>query len=66
MPQEFKVVTYILPIKVSKKDYHPHEFEKMINDYLEESWKVINCESIYLGGVSPENGIHYTAYLIKD
>ena len=64
MLQQFKVVTYILPIKISKKDFQPHEFEKIINQHLQ--WKIINCESIYLGGVSPENGIHYTAYLVKD
>jgi hypothetical protein len=66
MPQAFKIVTYILPLKVSKKDYQPYEFEEIINKYLQDDWKVINCESIYLGGVSPENGIHYTAYLVKE
>jgi hypothetical protein len=66
MAQEFKIVTYILPLKVSKKDYQPYEFEEIINNHLQDGWKVINCESIYLGGVSPKNGIHYTAYLIKE
>jgi hypothetical protein len=66
MSQEFKIVTYILPLKVSKKDYQPYEFEEIINKHLQDGWKVINCESIYLGGVSPENGIHYTAYLSKE
>ena len=66
MVQQFKVVTYILPIKVSRKDFQPYEFEEIINQYLQDGWKIINCGSIYLGGVSPENGIHYTAYLVKD
>lgn len=66
MPQQFKVVTYILPMKISKKDFHPYEFVEIMNKHLQDGWKVINCESIYLGGVSPENGIHYTAYLVKD
>jgi hypothetical protein len=66
MVQQFKVITYILPIKVSKKDFHPYEFEEVINQHLQDGWKIINCESIYLGGVSPENSIHYTAYLVKD
>jgi len=66
MVQQFKVITYILSIKVSKKDFHPYEFEEVINQHLQDGWKIINCESIYLGGVSPENGIHYTAYLVKD
>lgn len=66
MVQQFKVVTYILPIKVSRKDFQPHEFEEIINQHLQDGWKIINYESIYLGGVSPENGIHYTAYLVKD
>jgi hypothetical protein len=66
MVQQFKVVTYILPLKVSKKDFQPYEFEELINQYLQDGWRIKNCESIYLGGVSPENGIHYTAYLVKD
>ena len=66
MPQQFKVVTYILPLKVSKKDYQPHQFEEIINKQLQEGWKIINCESIFLGGVSPKSGIHYTAYLVKE
>ncbi|MFW9947665.1 MAG: hypothetical protein ACFFDX_12645 [Candidatus Odinarchaeota archaeon] len=66
MVQQFKVVTYILPLKVSRKDFQPYEFERIINQHLQDGWNIINCESIYLGGVSPENGIHYTAYLVKD
>ncbi|MFW9785683.1 MAG: hypothetical protein ACFFFB_25595 [Candidatus Heimdallarchaeota archaeon] len=66
MTQQFKVLTYILPLKISKKEYHPYEFEEIINKHLQDGWRVINCESIYLGGVSPENGIHYTAYLHKE
>jgi hypothetical protein len=58
---QFKVVTYILPMKVSKKDFHPYEFEEIMNKHVQDGWKLINCESIYLGGVNPENGIHYTA-----
>ncbi len=63
---EFKVLTYIHPVKKSKKDFHPIEFEEMVNEHLKEGWKVINCDSIFLAGVSPQNGIHYWAYLIKE
>ena len=63
---EFKVLTYILPLKQAKKDFRPYEFEKMVNQHIQEGWKIINCEGFFLGGVSPTNGIHYWAYLIKD
>ncbi|MFX0059486.1 MAG: hypothetical protein ACFE85_05170 [Candidatus Hodarchaeota archaeon] len=66
MTQLFKVVTYIMPLKDAKKDFHPHEFEKVVNEHLQQGWKVIDCESVYMGGVSPTNGIHYWAYLVKD
>ena len=66
MPQQFKIVTYIKPLKESKKDFQPHEFEKIINDHLQIGWKIVNCESIFYGGVSPQSGIHYIAYLVKD
>lgn len=53
-------------MKISKKDFQPHEFEEILNIHIQDGWKIINCESMYYGGVSPENGIHYIAYLIKD
>lgn len=65
MPQ-FIVLIYILPIKNAKKDFHPSEFEKMINHHLQEGWKIINCNGVFMGGDSPTNGIHYWAYLIKE
>jgi len=65
MPQ-FKVLTYIMPVRESKKSFHPQVFEQMVNEHLQAGWKVINCESIYMAGVSPTQGIHYWAYLIKD
>jgi hypothetical protein len=63
---EFKVLTYILPLKEAKKDFRPYEFEKMVTQHIQDGWKIINCEGIFLGGVSPTNGIHYWAYLVKD
>jgi hypothetical protein len=63
---QFKVLTYIHLLKEAKKDFQPYEFEKMVNQHLQEGWKIINCDGIFLGGVSPQNGIHYWAYLIKD
>lgn len=66
MVQQFKMVTYIHPMKESKKQFKAQVFEDLINEHLREGWTVINCESIYYGGVTPKNGIHYTAYLIKE
>jgi hypothetical protein len=66
MAQQFKVLTHIIPLKEARKDFQPYEFEKLVNEHLQQGWKVINCESIYLGGVSPKTGIHYWAYLVKD
>jgi hypothetical protein len=66
MTQQFKVLTQIIPLKDAKKDFHPYEFEKLVNEHLQQGWKIVNCESIFLGGVSPTNGIHYWAYLVKD
>ncbi|MFX1391897.1 MAG: hypothetical protein ACFE9Z_17670 [Promethearchaeota archaeon] len=63
---QFKVLTYIQPLKDAKKNFHPAEFEKMVNDHLNDGWKVINCDGVYMGGVSPTNGIHYWAYLLKE
>ena len=63
---QFKVVTYIQPLKEAKKDFHPHEFESLVNQYLQDGWKIINCDGILLGGVSPTNDINYWAYLVKD
>jgi hypothetical protein len=63
---QFKILTYILPLKDAKKDFHPYEFEKMVNEHLQEGWKIINCDGVFMGGVSPTNGIHYWAYLQKD
>ncbi|MFX0000337.1 MAG: hypothetical protein ACFE9Q_09355 [Candidatus Hodarchaeota archaeon] len=62
---EFKVITHILPLKEAKKDFHPYEFEKLVNQDLQDGWKIINCDGVFMGGVSPTNGIHYWAYLIK-
>ena len=56
----------IIPLKDAKKDFHPYEFEKLVNNHLQQCWKVINCESIFMGDVSPTNGIHYWVYLVKD
>ena len=53
-------------MKESKKQFKAQVFEDLINEHLREGWTVINCESIYYGGVTPKNGIHYTAYLIKE
>ena len=65
MTQQFKVLTYLMPTKEAKKDFQPYEFEKLVNDQLQQGWKVINCESIFMGG-----GLrylrHYRAYLVKD
>jgi len=66
MTQQFKVLTYIVPLKTAKKDFQPHEFEQLVNEHLQQGWKVINCSSFFMGGVSPTNGIHYWAYLVKD
>ncbi|NVM53071.1 MAG: hypothetical protein HWN66_05165 [Candidatus Helarchaeota archaeon] len=66
MAPEFKVVTYIHPLKEAKRDFQPNEFEKIINQLLQEGWKVVNVNSVFMGGVSPQNGIHYWAYLVKD
>ncbi|MFW9829996.1 MAG: hypothetical protein ACFFBT_16550 [Promethearchaeota archaeon] len=33
MIQQFKVMSYILPLKVSRKDFQPYEFEEIINQY---------------------------------
>ena len=63
---QFKVVYDIIPLKESKRDFQPHKFEEMVNQHLQEGWRIINCDSIYLGGVSPENGMHYWAYLVKE
>ena len=66
MAQQFKVLTYIQPTKEAKKDFQPYEFEKLVNEKLQEGWKVVNCVSFFMGGVSPVTGIHYWAYLVKD
>ncbi|MFX0074214.1 MAG: hypothetical protein ACFE96_02130 [Candidatus Hermodarchaeota archaeon] len=66
MPQQFKVLTYIQPLKDAKKDFQPYEFEKLVNEQLQNGWKVVNCVSTYMGGVSPVTGTHYWAFLVKD
>jgi len=63
---QFKVLTYIQSIKDSKKDVQPYEFEKFVNQRLQKGWKIINCDKIYLGGVSPTNGMHYWPYVVKN
>ncbi len=63
MAQQFKVLTYIEPKSESKSYFHPSEFEKQVNEHLQQGWKVINCNSIYY---SQKNGMQYWAYLIKD
>ena len=55
-----------MPTKEAKKDFQPTEFEKLVNDQLQEGWTVVNCVSFFMGGVSPTTGIHYWAYLVKD
>ncbi len=65
MTQQFKVLTYRMPIKEVKDDFHPYEFEKLVNDYLQQGWKVINCESIFMGSVS-RYVRHYRAYIVKN
>ena len=47
MVQQFKVITYILPLKVSRKDFQPYEFEEIINQHLQDGWKIIN---LYISG----------------
>jgi len=63
---QFKVLTYIMLLKEAKKNFHPDEFEKMVNQHLQEGWKIINCDGVFMGGVSPTNDINYWVYLIKD
>ena len=65
MTQQFKVLTYRIPTKEIKKDFQPHEFEKLVNDHLQQGWKVINCESIFMGSVN-RYVRHYRAYIVKD
>ena len=65
MTQQFKVLTYILPTREAKIDLQPYEFEKLVNDHLQQGWKVINCESFYMGSVS-RYVRHYRAYIVKD
>ena len=63
--RQLHIYTEVSPIDflnyAIQKDFHPYEFEEIVNKHVQDGWKVIICESIYLGGVSPENGIHYTA-----
>ena len=66
MPPEFKVITYIHPLKQAQKDFQPYEFEKIINQLLQEGWKVVNVNSVFMGRVSPQEGIHYWAFLTKE
>ncbi len=63
---QFKVLTYIHPLKQAKKDFQPYEFENLVNQHLQEGWKIINCDGVFMGGVSPQSGIHYWAYFVKD
>ena len=66
MTQQFKVLTYIMPTKDAKKDFQPYEFEKLVNDQLQQGWKVINCVSFFKAATSPVIGVLYWAYLVKD
>lgn len=65
MPQQFKVLTYALSTKEAKKDFHPYGFEKLVNEHPQQGWKVINCESIFLGSAN-RYVRHYRAYIVKD
>ena len=58
MAQQFKVLTHTIPVKQAKKNIHPYEFERLVNEHLQQGWKVINCEST--------QSVHYWAYLVKD
>ena len=64
---QFKVVCDFVPLKESRKDFQPHKFEEIVNKHLQEGWRIINCNSFfYFVGATPENGIHYWAYLVRD
>ena len=36
MTQQFKVLTYLMPTKEAKNDSQPYEFEKLVNDHLQQ------------------------------
>lgn len=54
-----------MPTKEAKKDFQPYEFEKLVNDQLQQGWKVINCQLIFMGGAL-RYVRRYWAYLVKD
>ena len=67
IPQQCKIVTYTRSVgDSSSKDFHPQEFENLINTHLQEGWKLVNCESNALGSVSRKPGMYFIAYLVKE
>ena len=64
--QRCKILTYNRSPKETNKEFHPLEFEDLINTHLQNGWKLVNCESGPLGQVSREAGMYFIAYLVKE